>query len=165
MPGKWDNKTENIIFSGLISIPYNAKIYAIIDEFNKFQVLKITPFEKVLEGNSSLFENKEINDLDYVQYNLLDTISFQKLQNDLIEITPSSKRLLFLKKSLTPQKVNTAAVKYLLKYLDFDQEKLEFSLYAYYFTVDRQNYHQLKYSFIFPGTAKELFDKTINLYK
>jgi hypothetical protein len=165
--GKWPKGYGNAFFTGIISIPYNARILAFIDEYRGFQVSDIISSIPFPETNTGFYQRTFVQDADfykYPKYNLTDSTAFFLLKEKLKESNTSSERLIILKRSLIPNKVSTTEIRELIRFLDFDKERLEFATYAYYFTSDREDYYLLKDSFIFPGTVKELYQKTYHLY-
>jgi len=146
---------KDVLFNGLIEIPKNSRVNAVINRFNNFRIRKvfaIIPPAPPLPVYNPYIQNGNascgpivMSDLDFgMLVNAIECSSFDRT------------RLNISLEALRHNHVTTAQVGVLMSLMTFESTKLTLAKKAYYKTVDNHIYYALFDQFTFDSSINEL---------
>ncbi len=155
------------IFSGYINIPSGYSVYAVIDEYNSFEVYKKYKYRsdrrsiEIIEWGQ---HNENIDPGYNEEYRLINDREFSELINIVKSKSFDNTKLEICKLSIDNSFLTTDMVCSLIRLLTFESYKLDLAKYAYGKTVDKRNYIRVFDTFDFESSITEL-KNFLNNYK
>lgn len=155
------------IYSGYINIPDGYSVFAVIDEYNSFDVYKKYKYKKdrrsieIIEWG----QRNENTDPNYnEEYRLISNGEFAELINIVKSKSYDNTKLEICKLSIDNSFFTTDMVCSLIRLLTFESYKLDLAKYAYIKTVDKRNYIRVFNTFNFESSITDL-KNFLNDYK
>jgi hypothetical protein len=159
---------SNILFSDYVYIPDGYKVFAVIDDNNKFYIYKKITFINSFNENKKCTCNCEccrncpvcnpsgINTSDDCKYKVMKDDYFNSLKS-----TVGSKSFENTKKDIITSGIDenyftSVQLKELLSLFSFENTKLEIAKYAYRKICDKQNFSVIYDAFQFESSVNEL---------
>jgi len=161
---------NNIIFSDYVYLPDGYRIYAVIDEFNKFVIYKKIAYSNSLYSSQKCTCNCEcckncpvcnpvnFNTFDECKYRIINEESFNTLKSVI-----NSKSFENTKKDIITDAINrnffsSSQLRELLSLLSFESTKIETAKYSYKKICDKQNFSVIFDVFQFESSVNSMTD-------
>jgi len=157
----------NVIFDGRIKIPAGYDVYAVIDEYNSFNIYKKKKYgynryvysgefiRKCGEKHNYKEKDKE-NYSDECKYKVIKNEDFKDLKSTINNRNFESTNLDIVKSAIDNNYLSSEQVKELLGYFTFETNKLEIAKYAYKKVCDPKNFFKVYDAFDFESSVTEL---------
>ncbi len=146
--GKWDEKFV-IIFSGMIDIPENARITALIDQYNKYNVVST---ERLHEEHHRREHHDELPPAPPC----MSDEQFKDLKRSVASKSFEDTKVAVAKQAIQANGTSTHQVVELMEMLNFESSKLELAKYAYSYSIDKNNYYLVNDGFTFSSSIDDL---------
>lgn len=143
------------VYSGLVSIPYNSAVNAVIERSGQLRIINIlalapayiNPYEVDHCNTPVVYQNQPEGVCD---------AEFSQILGTLNNINFDSSRLNVAKQIIADKYLTTSQVIQIMNLFSFDSSRLDFAKFAYNRTLDRNRYFQTFNSFTFDSSVNEL---------
>ncbi len=159
----------NVIFDGKIKVPAGQDIYAVIDEYNSFQVYKKksygekrnVPYGEFFtkcsgDGSTRKPEKNDETTTDECRYRIMKKEDFIELKSSINNRAFESTNIDILKSAIDANQFSAEQVRQLLGYFTFESNKLEIAKYSYKKVCDTKNFFKVYDAFDFDSSIQEL---------
>ncbi len=159
----------NVIFDGKIKIPSGYDIYAVIDEFNAFMIYKKKVYQfnrlfpqgeysqKCGESSSKINNKENIYDpKDECKYKAIKKDDFSDLKSTINNMNFESTNIGIVKTALDKNYFSSEQMREILKFFNFESNKLEIAKYSYSKICDKNNFFKLYDAFDYDSSIQEL---------
>lgn len=158
VPTHWGLQ-KKVVYNGVIDIPANSEVSALIDRFNRLQ-LSFRPFAYVPQYAPGHCVTSTINYSPPAPV-AMHPAAFSQMKNAINNQWFDSGKLQVAKQGIMSNNLSAAQVAELMQLFSFENSRLEIAKMAFANTIDKQNYYIVNNEFWFASSVAEL-DRYIN---
>lgn len=158
----------NVIFDGKIKIPSGTDLYAVIDEYNAFLIYKKKAFgfnrlypqgefsRKCGETEGKTNNKEKYDPKDECKYKVIKKDDFSDLKSTINNMNFENSNVNVVKTAIDNNYFSSEQVREILKYFNFESNKLEIAKYSYSKICNKINFFKVYEAFNFDSSVEEL---------